>query len=154
MDTVTAVQRFLACRRLAVVGVSRNPKDFSRGLFRELLARGYDVVPVNPAAGEIEGRRCFHGVAEITPPVEAALLLTAPARSADAVRDCLAAGVRRIWFHRGAGVGSVSAEALELCDAAGADAVPGACAFMYLPGAGVPHRIHGFFHRLLHRTAA
>ena len=85
---------------------------------------------------------------EIAPPVEATLLLTAPDRSAAAVRDCLAAGVRRIWFHRGAGQGSLSPEALELCRQAGVLAVPGACAFMYLPGTGLPHRVHGFFHRL------
>jgi predicted CoA-binding protein len=148
MDTTTAIQTFLASRRLALVGVSRNPKEFSRALLRELVARGYDAVPVNAAADEIEGRPCFRSVGAIAPPVEAALLLTAPDRSAAAVRECLAAGVRRIWFHRGAGQGSLSPEALELCRQAGVLVVPGACAFMYLPKAGLPHRIHGFFHRL------
>lgn len=148
MDTTTAVNTFLAWRRPALVGVSRNPKEFSRALMRELLARGYDAVPVNPAAEEIEGRRCFRSVAEIVPPVDGALLLTAPDRSAAAVRDCLAAGVRRIWFHRGAGQGAVSPEALRLCRESGVLVVPGACAFMYLPKAGLPHRVHGFFHRL------
>ena len=46
---------FLAQRRIALVGVSRNPRDLSRTLFRELRRRGYDVVPVNPDAGV--GRR-------------------------------------------------------------------------------------------------
>jgi predicted CoA-binding protein len=148
MDPNTGIQQFLASRRLALVGVSRNPKDFSRALLRELLGRGYEAIPVNPAAAEVEGRRCFRRVSEFTPAVEAALLLTPPERSAAAVRDCLAAGVRRVWFHRGAGLGAVSPEALELCREAGVLVVPGACAFMYLPRTGLPHRVHGFFHRL------
>ena len=46
---------FLAQRRIALVGVSRDPRDLSRTLFRELRRRGYDVVPVNPELGV--GRR-------------------------------------------------------------------------------------------------
>ena len=38
------IDDFFALKRFLVVGVSRNPKDFSRTLFRELRARGYDAV--------------------------------------------------------------------------------------------------------------
>ena len=37
---------FLGRKRIAVVGVSTEPAGFSRVLFRELAARGYDVIPV------------------------------------------------------------------------------------------------------------
>ena len=85
MDDTLAVQRFLACRRVALVGVSRIPKDFSRAVLRAFAERGYDVVPVNPSATEMEGRPCFRSVRDVTPPVEAAVLLTPPGRSAAAV---------------------------------------------------------------------
>ena len=49
MASKRAIDSFLSCRRIAVVGVSRDPKDFSRAVLRELLKRGYDVVPVSPA---------------------------------------------------------------------------------------------------------
>jgi hypothetical protein len=65
--------------------------------------------------------------------------------------------VRRIWLHRGlGGAGAVSPDALGLCADNGVDVVAGACPFMYLPGTGLPHRIHGFFHDLRrpHRPAA
>jgi predicted CoA-binding protein len=151
MDETRAVGRFLACKRLALVGVSRDAKHFSRGVLRAFVERGYDVVPLNPSATEIEGRPCHRSVRDVTPPVEAALLLTPAARSAAAVEDCLAAGVRRIWFHRGGGPGAASVEALALCDRSGVDVVPGACPLMFLPRTGVVHRVHGFFHRLHQR---
>jgi predicted CoA-binding protein len=151
MDTIEA---FLRCRRLALVGVSRNARDFSRALLRELLCRGYDVVPVNPTATEIEGRRCYATVAEVDPPVEGALLMTPPAQGPAAVQDCVRAGVRRIWFHRGVGPGAASPAALRMCAEAGMEVVPGECPFMFLPQTGLVHRIHGFFRRHGHSRPA
>jgi len=54
MASMERVRDFLSQKRLAFVGVSRQPKDYSRALFREFGARGYDAVPVNPAIAEIE----------------------------------------------------------------------------------------------------
>jgi predicted CoA-binding protein len=153
MSEKDTIGRFLACRRLALVGVSRNAKDFSRVLMRELVDRGYDVVPVNPTAAAIEDRACHASVRAVAPPVEAALLMTPPAQGPAAVQDCLASGVRRIWFHRGIGAGAASPEALRLCAQAGVEVVAGECPFMYLPATGLIHRIHGFFHRRRHAAA-
>jgi predicted CoA-binding protein len=148
VSSLDEARAFLDAKRIAVVGVSRNPKDFSRMVFAELARRGMDVVPVNPALAEVDGRRAFPWVAEVAPAADAALLMVPPARAAESVRDCLAAGVRRIWFHRGAGAGSASDEALALCRAAGVEPVQGLCPFMVLPHAALlPHRLHGWFRR-------
>ena len=56
MSSMAAVQDFLAQKRIAVVGVSHDPKDFSRRLLRTLRERGYDAVAVNPDSGV--RRRC------------------------------------------------------------------------------------------------
>jgi predicted CoA-binding protein len=148
--TTTMMDRardFLALKRIALVGVSRGDKDFSRGVLRELLGRGYDVVPVNPALKEVEGRRCHGRLQDVQPPVEGALLLTPPGRTEQVLEDCLEAGVRRVWMHRGVGSGSASARALAFCEANGIQLVADLCPFMALPGAGLPHRVHGFFRR-------
>ena len=50
------IAEFLAQKHIAMIGISRNPKDFSASLFRELERRGYDIVPVNPKASEVMGR--------------------------------------------------------------------------------------------------
>jgi predicted CoA-binding protein len=139
------VQDFLSSRRIALVGFSRNPKDFSRMLDAQLRARGHEVIPVHPDGGEREGRRCFRTVGAVEPPVEAALLLVPPARAEEAARDCLDAGVRRVWFHRGAGAGSASPEAVALCASRGVSPVVDLCPMMALPGTSWPHRVHGWF---------
>ena len=148
MASKQAIESFLSCRRIAVLGVSRDPKDFSRSLFRAFVERGYDVVPVNPNGGEAEGRPCARSLAGVAPPVEGALLLTPPSATAQAVRDCAEAGVRRVWMHRGGGAGAVSPEAVALCRERGIEVVDGECPFMFLPGAGWVHGVHRFFRRL------
>ncbi len=148
MASKQAIDSFLSCRHLAVVGVSRDPKDFSRAVFRAFVERGYDAVPVNPAGGEAEGRRSVPRVADVQPPPEAALLMTPPAATAQVVRECAEAGVRRVWMHRGGGQGAVSAEAIAFCRERGIEVVDGECPFMFLRDAGWFHGVHRFFRRL------
>jgi predicted CoA-binding protein len=149
MDGRERAREFLAQRRLALVGASRDQKDFTRVVLRELARRGYDVVAVNPAAAgaELDGRRAFGRLEEVSPPVDGAIFFTAPGQTAAAAREALAAGVRRLWFHRGAGPGASSPEALAACRAAGVEPVTDLCPFMALPDAGWFHRLHGALRR-------
>jgi len=148
MASKRAIDSFLSCRRIAVVGVSRDPKDFSRAVFRAFVERGYDAVPVNAAGGEVDGRRAARWVGEMQPPPEAALLLTPPAATGQVVRECADAGVKRVWMHRGAGQGAVSPQAVALCRERGIEVVDGECPFMFLPDTGWFHGVHRFFKRL------
>ncbi len=147
MTAPEEVTEFLAQRRLAVVGVSRNPKDFTRGLFQELIRCGYDAVPVNPQAAEIDGRPCSRRVQDIAPPVDGALLLTRPDVTAAVVRDCAEAGISRVWMHQGAGIGAVSPDGVAFCRARGMRVVAGYCPYMFLPRAAWFHRLHGWLRR-------
>jgi len=143
-----SIDEFLAQKRIAVVGVSHRPKDFSRTLFHEFLERGYDAVPVNPVAQEIEGRRCFARVPEIQPPVDGVLLMTSPAVTESIVHDCADAGVKRVWMYRATGRGAVSPEAVQFCEDHGISVIPGECPFMFLPDNGWVHQLHGIMRKI------
>jgi uncharacterized protein len=145
-------REFLRARRIAVVGVSRNEKDFSRVILRELVRRGYDVVPVNPGLAEVEGRRCVPRLQEIAPPADAALLLTGPGATEQVLRDAVQAGIRKVWLHRGGGPGVGTPAALAFCEANGIETVHDLCPFMLFPDAPFPHRVHGFLRRTLGRA--
>jgi predicted CoA-binding protein len=149
MTMIELARAFLAGRRFALVGVSRREQDFSRMVLRELLRRGYDVVPVSPAlAGQqVEGRLAVASLAGLSPPVSGALFMTPPGATGAAVAEAIAAGVRRVWLHRGGGPGAASPEALAACRAAGLVPITGLCPFMALPDAGWFHRLHGLLRR-------
>jgi len=145
-----AIHRFLATKRLAMVGLSRDPKHFSTMLFKELLRRGYDVIPVNPRADEIDGHRAFARVQDIQPPVEAALLMTPSSATDVAVADCARAGVRRIWMYSAGSGGAVTDSAVSLCNGRGIEVIPGECPYMFLPNNGL-HAIHGLINKIIGR---
>lgn len=148
MSNLNQIELFLGQKRFAMIGVSRDPRDFSRVLFRELIKREYDIVPVNPAVSLVEDRHCFGAIGEIKPPVESALLMTAPDVTEDVVRECVAARIKRIWLYRAAGSGAVSPNAVSFCQEHHVDVIEGHCPMMFLPNTGMIHRIHRFFARL------
>lgn len=145
------IEDFLSQKRIAMAGVSRDPANFSAALFDELCRRGYDVVPVNPNVAELKGRRCFARVQDIQPPVDAALLMTAPNETEHVVKDCVEAHIPRVWMYRAAGKGAVSERAVEFCREHGLQVVAGECPYMFLPGASGFHRFHGFVRKITGR---
>jgi len=145
MSSRARIEDFLNQKRFAFVGVSRQPRDFSRAVFREFCAKGWDPVPVHPQANEIEGRRCYARLQDIQPPVDSALLMTSPAVTAKVADECVAAGVKRVWFHRG---GVVNQAAIDNCEAHGLSVIPGECPLMFLPQAGFVHRFHAFVKKI------
>ena len=52
-------------RRIAVVGMSRDPTKDAHTVPKYLIERGYDVIPVNPSATEILGRKAYPNLSSI-----------------------------------------------------------------------------------------
>jgi predicted CoA-binding protein len=150
VTTKRQVDDFLALKRLAVVGVSRDPKHFSYLLWQELRQRRYEAIPVNPMATELDGQRCYARVQDIRPPVEGVLVMTPSNATAQVVRDCVDAGVGHVWMHKGAGggAGAVDPAAVALCQEHEIELVEGQCPYMFLPGTPFFHGMHGFFRKL------
>jgi uncharacterized protein len=145
---LNTIEDFLAQKRIAMIGVSRDPASFSAKLLEDLSRRGYEIVPVNPSASEILGRHCYPRVQDIQPPVDAALLMTSPEATATTVEDCAEAGIKRVWMYRAAGKGAVSDKALEFCGEHGISVVPGECPLMFLKGGNAIHHLHSFFRKI------
>lgn len=148
MNTKRLIDDFLSLKRFAFVGVSGDPKDFSRALMREFTRRGYNPIPVKPGQTEIEGQPAFAGVQDIEPKIEAVLIMTAPETALKVLNDCKDAGVRLVWLYRAVGKGALSREALEFCKENNIDVIPGYCPYMFFPDTGFIHRFHRFFMKI------
>ncbi len=143
------IDAFWAAPRLAVVGVSRDPKEFGQRLFTDIRQWGYDAVPVTPNATEIGGVRAYATVKEIEPGVDAALLLTAPGLNEQIVHDCAEAGVKHVWFYGVSDRSNENAAAIAYCQEHGISVVPGYCPYMFLPQSPFFHKMHGFVARMI-----
>ncbi|HEX2910035.1 MAG TPA: CoA-binding protein [Chloroflexia bacterium] len=145
MTTREQIDDFLAQKTLALVGISHVETDFSRGLYRDMVKRGYEMIPVNPTATEIEGKTCYPDVGSIPFKVDGVIVMTTPAVAEQVVKDCDKAGIKRVWLHRGVGQGAVSQAAIDYCEAHGIEVISGYCPYMFLPENGFFHSAHRFF---------
>ena len=135
-----SVAAFLRGRRIAVAGVSRQPGQAANNVFRKLNSAGYDVFPINPKASEVEGARCYREIGGVPGQLDGVVIATAPDISIDVVRQCRDCGVRRVWFHRSFGNGSVSPESVRECESHGIDCIVGGCPLMFCDPVDFGHK--------------
>jgi hypothetical protein len=141
LNTKAEIQDFLAQKTLALVGMSRDEKSFSASASRELKAKGYRVLPVNPNARAIGGETCYPNLAALPEKVGGVLVMTRPEQSEAVVREAAAQGIRHVWIQQGA----QSEAARALCLQKGLSAVSGKCVMMFAEPVGSLHSVHRWF---------
>lgn len=136
-----AVSEFLAKKRIAVTGVSRQPKGHgSNVVYQRLRQRGYDVFAVNPNAEKVEGDRCYPNLESIPGGIDAVVIGTRPELADETMRECVELGVKHVWMHRSFGAGSVSSAATDYGREHGITVIDGGCPLMFAPTADVGHK--------------
>jgi hypothetical protein len=138
-----AASEFLACRRVAVTGVSRSPQGHgSNAVYRRFRGRGYEVFAVNPNAEEVEGDHCYSDLRSIPGGVEAVVIGTRPEQALETMRECAELGVEHVWMHAPPfGSGSVSDEAAEYGREHGIHVIDGGCPCMFGQTADFGHKL-------------
>ena len=140
-----AATEFLAHKRIAVTGVSRDPGAHgSNAVYQRLRARGYEVFAINPNAREVEGDPSYPSLASIPGGVDAVVIATSPEHAEGTIRECCDLGIRDVWMHRGPGKGSVSEEAARYGRDHGLNVIAGGCPLMFEPCADGGHKFMKF----------
>ena len=112
--------------RIAIIGASATPGRPSLGVMRTLRTAGYDVVPVSPAADEIDGLRCYPTLADAvreTGPVDIVDVFRRPELCVEHAREAVEVGARCLWLQQGI----VNAEAGRIAHRAGLSVVMDRC---------------------------
>jgi predicted CoA-binding protein len=155
MNTITLetkVNDFLAQKRIAIAGVSRNHSHHPVGnlIYQRLKKAGHDVFAVNPHMQTFDGDRCYPDLQSIPGGVDAAVIITRPETTERIVHDCSDCGVHRVWMHQSIGKGSssVSPAAVEYCRLHDISVIAGACPMMYGDGVDLGHTCMRWFMKL------
>jgi len=142
-NSLQTINEFLKPKRFAFIGLSRDPKKFSRSVFKELLAKGYEMYPVNPNMDDVDGVKCYHNIADLPEDVKHGFIMTPKANTAGAIENAVTDGFTRIWIQQGA----ETKEAVELAKKNGVKLVSGSCIMMHAEPTGV-HRFHRFLAKI------
>ena len=117
------IQEFLSHRKIAVVGVSRDPQKYGNQIYRNLRSKGYEVYAVNPKVMEVEGDPCHPDLGSLPVQVDVVNLVVPPTVGRRVIEECLKIGIERVWFQPGA----ESPELIEFCSSNGLQVVHGQC---------------------------
>jgi uncharacterized protein len=143
-----AAQDFLAQKRIAVAGVSRQGDTAGNIIYKKLRESGYQVFALNPNAEEAEGDKCYPNLAAIPDGVDGLVIAAPPQAAVGLACECAEAGVKRVWMHRSFGQGSVDEEAARLGRELGLTVIPGSCPMMFCEPVDVVHKCMRWFIRV------
>lgn len=101
-------------RVVAVVGASRDRRKFGNKAVRAFLHRGYDVVPINPERGVIEGIPAYASVLEVPRSIDMATVYLQPAIGERVIDEIARKGIEEVWLNPGADSARVVAQARAL----------------------------------------
>jgi predicted CoA-binding protein len=113
----------------AVVGCSPDPGRDSHRIAALLQRRGYRVIPVNPAADEILGERCYASLHDVDEPVEVVDVFRRSSEAGAHVDEAIAIGARAVWMQ----LGVIDEAAAARARAAGLRVVMDRCPAIELP---------------------
>jgi predicted CoA-binding protein len=101
-DDPEQIRRVLmGSKTIAVVGCSPKPDRDSHQIARWLIEKGYEVIPVNPAAAEILGKKCYPDVKSIPKKVDIVDVFRGPEHVPPIADEAVAAKAECLWLQSG-----------------------------------------------------
>lgn len=94
--------KFYGLKNIAVVGMSKNEGKAAHYVPKYLIDRGYNVIPVNPTAVEIQGRRSYPAVSSVPEKIDIVDIFRPSEDVPAVVEDALKKeGIKVIWMQEG-----------------------------------------------------
>ena len=107
------IRKIYNFRNIAVVGMSRDPAKVAHSVPKYMMERGYNILPVNPMASEILGRRTYSYVSDIKSQVDIIDVFRPSKDVYPVVEDSIKKpGISVIWLQEG--IHNVEAEKIAL----------------------------------------
>ena len=86
---------------VAVVGLSTKPNRPSHRVAKYLISQGYKVIPVNPDAQEILGKRSYTNLSSIPEPIEIVDIFRRSEEVMPIVDEAIKIGAKVVWMQEG-----------------------------------------------------
>ena len=96
------IKKFYTLKNIAVVGMSKNEDKPAHYVPKYLIDHGYNVIPVNPTATEILGRKSYPTVSSIPDKIDIIDIFRRSEDVPSVVEDVIKKeGIKVIWMQEG-----------------------------------------------------
>lgn len=110
LHTDKEIQEILNMNRIAVIGMSKNSSKAAHYVPAYLSDNGYDIIPVNPTADKILGKKCYSSISEIDQRIDVVDIFRPSDQILDIIKDVIKKRPKVIWLQEG--IHNVKAENL------------------------------------------
>lgn len=93
---------------IALIGASTNKNKFGYKILIDLVSKDYDIIPVNNKEVEIEGRKVFKTVLEISDCPSIINFVVPPSIGFKITKDLVEKGYDNFWYQPGAESAEIS----------------------------------------------
>ncbi|MBS3922418.1 MAG: CoA-binding protein [Nitrosarchaeum sp.] len=108
--TDNEIRGILSLKRVAVIGMSKNENKAAHYVPKYLSENGFDIIPVNPTADEILGKKCFSTISEVNGDVDIVDVFRPSEQVLHVVEEAIKKKPKVIWLQEG--IHNVEAEKL------------------------------------------
>lgn len=98
------IRDILSLKNIAVVGMSKNPEKDAHRIPKYLLDQGYNIIPVNPTADEILGRKCYKSIKDVPGEIDVLNIFRPSEFMPGIVDEAIERGkIKAVWMQLGTG---------------------------------------------------
>ena len=95
------IKKIYALKNIAVVGMSKNPEKAAHYVPKYLTEQGYNIIPVNPTADEILGKKCYPSLLDIPVPIDIVDVFRPSDQVKPVVEEAIKIKPKVVWLQEG-----------------------------------------------------
>ena len=95
------IKKILSMKKVAVVGMSRSDNKAAHFVPKYLSENGFDIIPVNPSADEILGKKSYSSVSDIPNSIDIVDVFRPSEEVLPFVKDAIKKKPKVIWLQEG-----------------------------------------------------
>ena len=104
------IKKIYELKNIAVVGMSKNSEKAAHYVPKYLAEKGYNIIPVNPTAEEILGKRCYSNLSDISEQVDIVDIFRPSEQVLPVISEAIKLKPKVIWLQEG--IHNIEAESL------------------------------------------
>lgn len=111
---------------IAIVGASNDSSKYGNIVMKDLLSKGYGVIPINNHEDFILGKKAYGSIKDVPDKIDAIIFVVPPKVTETIIEDVKPLGVKKVWMQPG----SESPRAIKFCEDNGIECIYNACVMM------------------------
>lgn len=107
----------------AVVGASSNEEKYGYKIFKDLIEKNYNAIPINPKGGYIFNKKVFKSLLEVEIKPDMVIFVVKPEITEKILEEVKKLEIKKVWMQPG----SESEKAIEYCNKNRISVIHNAC---------------------------